>query len=186
MLAVRLPAPLGAHSLEDMVFALGLVVLALVLINVWMLVRLGRLSRSYARLMAGTSGGSLEQTLNAHLDRVAAAVARGEEASSLCIDLDRRLRSCVQHVGILRFDAFDDVGGRLSFALAMLDDEANGFVLSSLHGRGDTRLYAKPIREGQSEVLITAEEIEALRMAGFAVDGKRLVLLPDPGRPPRR
>ena len=85
------------------------------------------------------------------------------------------MSGCVQHMGMLRFDAFDDIGGHLSFALALLDDAGNGIVLSSLHGRQETRMYAKPIREGKPEVPLTVEEVQALRQAGFEAVPSRLV-----------
>lgn len=71
----------------------------------------------------------------------------------------------VQHVSLLRFDAFEDVGGRLSFSCAMLDDRATGVVLTSINGRQETRVYAKPVIEGTSTFNLSTEEAEAIRQA---------------------
>lgn len=71
----------------------------------------------------------------------------------------------VQHVGVVRFDAFDDMGGHLSFAAAMLDGRGRGFVLTAINGRQETRMYAKPIEDGTSRYNLSEEEQEAIRRA---------------------
>jgi hypothetical protein len=71
----------------------------------------------------------------------------------------------VRHVALLRFDAFEDVGGRLSFSCAMLDDHGTGVVLTSINGRQETRVYAKPVIEGASSFNLSTEEAEAIRQA---------------------
>jgi len=71
----------------------------------------------------------------------------------------------VRHVALLRFDAFEDVGGRLSFSCAMLDDHGTGVVLTSINGRQETRVYAKPVTEGASSYNLSTEEGEAIRQA---------------------
>jgi hypothetical protein len=68
-------------------------------------------------------------------------------------------------VALLRYDAFEDVGGRLSFSCALLDDHGSGVVLTSINGRHETRVYAKPIHEGRSDYNLSAEEEEAIRRA---------------------
>lgn len=71
----------------------------------------------------------------------------------------------IQRVGLVRFDAFQDMGGKLSFAVAMLDGEGSGIVLSSINGRTDTRIYAKPVEAGASRHNLSDEEAEAIRRA---------------------
>jgi hypothetical protein len=80
-------------------------------------------------------------------------------------DLEVVAALSVQHVGLVRFDAFEDMGGHLSFAAAMLDGEADGFVFSSINGRQETRIYAKPIERGVSRYHLSDEEQEAIRRA---------------------
>jgi hypothetical protein len=75
----------------------------------------------------------------------------------------------VQLVGIVRFDAFEDLGGMLSFAVAMLDRDGSGVVLSSINGRNETRIYAKPVEHGGSRINLSGEEEEAIRRALGAV-----------------
>ncbi len=77
-------------------------------------------------------------------------------------------RRAVQHVGLVRYNPFEDTGSNQSFALALLDEDANGIVLSSLHSRQQTRVYLKEIVAGRCEAALSAEESEALRRAGVA------------------
>ena len=71
----------------------------------------------------------------------------------------------VRHVALLRFDAFEDVGGRLSFSCAMLDDRGSGVVITSINGRQETRVYAKPVTGRASSYNLSTEEDEAIRQA---------------------
>ena len=71
----------------------------------------------------------------------------------------------VRHVALLRFDAFEDVGGRLSFSCALLDEHGTGVVLTSINGRQETRVYAKPVTVGASSYNLSTEEAEAIRQA---------------------
>ena len=75
------------------------------------------------------------------------------------------IEAAVRHVGLVRYDAFEDVGGRLSFSCALLDDHGTGVVMTSINGRQDTRVYAKPITEGRSAYNLSGEEEEAIRQA---------------------
>jgi len=75
------------------------------------------------------------------------------------------LSSCVQKVSIIRYNAFDNVGSDLSYSIALLDNEDNGVVLSSLYGRESSTAYAKPITSGQSKYVLTEEEREAISSA---------------------
>ena len=84
-------------------------------------------------------------------------------------DIREVLGHAVQSVGLVRFDAFDDMGGKLSFAAALLDGEGDGIVLSSINGRSETRIYAKPVDRGSSRVNLSEEEEEAIRRALGAV-----------------
>lgn len=83
------------------------------------------------------------------------------DVASLRADLAQALR----HVAVVRYDAFGDMGGRLSFSAAIVDDTGDGMVLSSIHARGESRTYAKGIVGGDSEIVLTPEERQALDAA---------------------
>lgn len=75
------------------------------------------------------------------------------------------LEGAVQHVGVVRFDAFEDMGGRLSFSAALLDGRGDGVVITSINGRQDTRCYAKRVENGTSIHNLSDEEEQAIREA---------------------
>jgi hypothetical protein len=75
--------------------------------------------------------------------------------------------AAISRIGLVRFDAFADAGGAQSFALALVDDEGDGIVLTSLHSRPTTRVYVKAIRRGVADAPLSAEETRALRDAGI-------------------
>jgi hypothetical protein len=74
-------------------------------------------------------------------------------------------RQALRHVGVVRYDAFGDMGGRLSFSAALFDDEGNGLVISSINGRSETRTYAKPLVDLRSDHTLSPEEEDAIRLA---------------------
>jgi hypothetical protein len=76
-----------------------------------------------------------------------------------------QIEAGVRRVALLRYDAFEDVGGRLSFSCALLDDHGDGVVLTSINGRQDTRVYAKPVAGGTSSFNLSLEEEDAIRRA---------------------
>jgi hypothetical protein len=82
------------------------------------------------------------------------------------------LQSTIQHVGIVRFDAFEDMGGRLSFSAAFLNAHADGIVITSINGRQDTRCYAKEVRGGGSVHNLSGEEEQAIREALSTPSGR--------------
>ncbi|TMK44902.1 MAG: DUF4446 family protein [Actinobacteria bacterium] len=75
------------------------------------------------------------------------------------------IEGAVRNVGLVRYDAFEDVGGRLSFSCALLDDKGNGVVVTSINGRQDTRVYAKPVTARKSGYNLSVEEEEAIKQA---------------------
>lgn len=79
--------------------------------------------------------------------------------------LRQEIGSSLRHVAVVRYDAFGDMGGRLSFSAALLDDSGAGVVLSSIHARGESRTYAKGLVDGTSDVTLTPEEQQALAAA---------------------
>jgi hypothetical protein len=75
------------------------------------------------------------------------------------------LADALRHVAVIRYDAFGDMGGRLSFSAAMLDDAGDGLVLTSIHGRSEARTYAKGVKAGSSEQSLSPEEQQTIELA---------------------
>jgi hypothetical protein len=111
----------------------------------------------------------LEPVLQGVLDGQAEQLAKVDRVLRALHSTDRRqeeaIRAAVSRVALLRYDAFEDVGGRLSFSCALLDDHGTGVVLTAINGRQETRVYAKPVTEGRSSHNLSLEEDEAIRQA---------------------
>jgi hypothetical protein len=130
---------------------------------------------AYAIANAGRAGGGvggrvrLDDTLRGVLQGQAEHVQRLERAIRALHAADKKqqaqIEGSVRRVGLLRYDAFEDVGGRLSFSCALLDEQGNGVVLTSINGRQETRVYAKPVTGGTSSHNLSLEEEEAIRRA---------------------
>jgi hypothetical protein len=123
-------------------------------------------------VFAGGSGGREPASALTGDDAVGALlgkIERLEQAVRALNGTDRRqqfqIEGSVRRVALLRYDAFEDVGGRLSFSCAMLDEHGTGVVLTSINGRQETRVYAKPVAAGTSTYNLSAEEEEAIRQA---------------------
>ncbi|MFH0791651.1 MAG: DUF4446 family protein [bacterium] len=80
--------------------------------------------------------------------------------------LKKKTRLSIQKVGIVRFNPFPEIGGDQSFSLALLDEDKNGIVITSLYSRDNNRIYGKPIIDGQSSYQLSEEEKEAIESAG--------------------
>jgi hypothetical protein len=145
--------------------ALLLVILLIALISVSR--RLGRATRAYRALIgeSDAGGGALGDVLEQHVGRVDAVGTRLRELDQLHGELERRAQSSIQHIGLVRFNPFEDTGSDQSFAIALLDGQQDGVVISSLHGRANTRVFAKPVEGGASRHALSDEEAQAIRIA---------------------
>ena len=151
---------LGVSSVVLAILVVLLLVLVVVLFR-----RTAGLDRRLASLTRGGEGKSLEAVLDAHLDRVDAVGREVDELAARSAVLEQRQRRAFQRIGLVRFNPFEDTGGNQSFALALLDLQGDGFVVSSLHARAGTRVYGKAIAKGTSEANLSDEENEAVRLA---------------------
>jgi len=104
------------------------------------------------------------ETVERDLDAQPGAVANPDRTTATM----RTAGVALSHLGLVRFDAFEDAGGNQSFALALIDDDGDGIVLSSLHSRQATRLYIKRIRRGVADSPLSDEEVQAMRTAGIS------------------
>ncbi|MFO1539594.1 MAG: DUF4446 family protein [Chloroflexota bacterium] len=101
--------------------------------------------------------------------RITSLAARLEESESRLGAVEATADRALVHVGLVRFNAFEGVGGQQSFALALLDPHADGVVVSALHARDTTRVYVKPILGGTPSGPLADEEVAALRDAGIGI-----------------
>lgn len=117
------------------------------------------------RVLWGDGEGDVATVLARQGRRLSAEADRLTELEAHVHGLGDKVAQTLQHVAVVRYDAFGDMGGRMSFSAAVLDDRGDGMVLSSIHARGESRTYAKAVLGGRSEVTLTPEEQQALAAA---------------------
>lgn len=166
------------------IVALAAAALALVLLVVVALlaVRLRRLRRQQQHVF-GDLDENLLAVLERHEDRLAALSSAVQASTSHSDEVRELLRRAVCRVGVVRYDAFDDMGGALSFSAALLDEHGDGVVISAINGRSEARAYGKPIVSGRSDHHLTDEEVAAI---DGAIEQRQPVVLPPEGGRRRR
>jgi len=147
------------------VVAVGFSVFALAVV-VALAVRVGRLLRAYDGLVAGDQGDVAFATAVGRQTAEAKALRHDVEQLRAQVEAAAGdLSDAVRHVAVVRYDAFGDMGGMMSFSAALLDDAGDGLVLTSINGRSETRTYAKGVQAGASEHAMSPEELEAVEQA---------------------
>lgn len=127
--------------------------------------RVSHLHHSFDDVFAGVQGENMGQMLAEYLITVRQTARVVENVKAEHDELARLAPAAIRHVGLIRFSPFQDTGGDQSFALALLDSEQNGVIVTALHSRTDSRLYAKPVVKGQSSYTLSPEERTAVQQA---------------------
>lgn len=162
-------ADLNQFLADNLALAFGVLAAVVLLLLIGLAVqsvRLGRAVRTYRDLVRdGDSGISLHERLAGSAEQAVRATERMDQVEALYAGIEGRSRRSLQHVGLVRFNPFEDTGSDQSFAIALLDDARDGIVISSLHGRANTRLFAKPVLGGTSPHTLSDEETQAIAAA---------------------
>ena len=157
--------PLDAQTLSTAVVVLAVAVIVLALWVAWLQRSDAVLRRRLRRLIGKGEGLGLDELLDRQFGRLDTVAEKVEALNRLHHELEALLQQSIQKVGVIRFNPFADTGGDQSFAVALLDAQGNGVVLSSLHGRADTRIFAKQVQAGRSKHALSDEEQDAIRKA---------------------
>lgn len=149
------------------VAAITLVLAALCLLMIVMLqsLQVSRLTRRIEDLTGGVEDGDLESVLGQHFETVRQVGRDLDEVTARTAILESSARHHFAREGLVRFNPFPDTGGNQSFALALLDESEDGVVISSLHSRTGTRIYAKAVVGGKADTSLSSEEQEAIDAA---------------------
>ena len=126
-----------------------------------------RLKQSYFSFMRGKDGKTLEKSILAKFDELEDLSALVKKHSADIKDIHRRMSSHYQKIGIVKYDAFLEMGGNLSFALTMLDEKDNGWILNVMRSQEGCYTYVKEIVKGESFIELSEEEAESLERAIF-------------------
>ena len=146
---------------------IGLVVFVLVLLIILIInmVQISKLKKKYNSFMSGSTAKSLEETLLKRLEQVDDLIASNATNENNINKLFEDMKFSFNRVGLVKYDAFNEMGGKLSFSLAMLNDNEDGFVINAMHSREGCFTYIKEIIGGNSIIVLADEEQEALDMA---------------------
>lgn len=129
------------------------------------MVKVSKLKKRYEVFMSGKDVKSLEDTLIMRLDQIDTLIKASNVNAENIEILSKKMKSTFQKVGLVKYDAFHEMGGKLSFSLALLNENEDGFVLNAVHSREGCYTYMKDIIAGNSVVVLSEEEKKALDMA---------------------
>lgn len=140
-------------------------IILLLLIVIVLCVNLGKLSKRYKKFMGGKNAKSLEKDIMGLYEDNRLIKASMDKNRKDIENLYRKLEGTFQKIGIVKYDAFGQMGGQLSFSLALLDENDNGFILNSVHSTEGCYSYTKEIKNGLCDISLGDEEKKALDIA---------------------
>lgn len=155
---------LGFDS-DYIIIALVAVTLILLILYIVNVVQMAQLKKRYKIFMSGKNARNLEKTLIERLDQVDELLEANTVNERNIKTLFANMKFTFQKVGLVKYDAFNEMGGKLSFSLALLNETDNGFVMNAVHSREGCYTYVKEIIDGNSVIILSEEEKEAVEMA---------------------
>lgn len=170
---ILLGSIMGLESLDlDYLFigmiAMSVLVLLLIVLLIVQTVKMSKLKKRLDKFLVGKEGTSLEQDIVGIVEDNKFLKKITESNEKNIRQLYKRLESVYQKMGLVKYDAFSQMGGQISFCLALLDENDNGFLLNSVHSTEGCYFYTKEIRSGEcsnANIILSKEETEALDMA---------------------
>ena len=142
-----------------------ILVVLLLILTITTMTKVRRLDRQYDYFMRGKDAETLEDLLIKQIEDINLLKIEDKTNKENIRSINRNIRASFQKLGLVRYNAFQGMGGNLSFAIALLDYTNSGFVLNSVHSREGCYMYLKRVDRGQTEVLLGSEEREALEQA---------------------
>ena len=159
-----------------MIFIFLIVVSILLLANIMLTIYNNRKYIAFMKKIG--NGNNIDEILREYLRDVKKIKQDNSEIKAYYTKLDSDIASCIQKIGLVRYNAFKDVGSDLSFAIALLDRNDNGVVFNGLYGSESSNIYSKPIKGGVSKYQLSEQEKNALEIAeqskNFMTKHKRL------------
>lgn len=156
---------LGGLDFGIVLSALVILVFILLVFVIVLGIELGKLKKRYNKFSQGRDGKSLEKEIGEVFSQNVALKELTDKNKRDIKTLFRRMETTFQRVGLVKYDAFPQMGGKLSFSLAMLDEKYNGYIINSVHGSDGCYTYSKEIKAGRCDLELGEEEKKALGMA---------------------
>ena len=155
---------LGFDS-DYIIIGLVVIVLIMMIIMIANLIQISNLKKRYKIFMSGKNARNLEKTLIERLEQIDELLDANAANEKNIKILFNKMRFTFQKVGLVKYDAFHEMGGKLSFSLALLNEKNDGFVMNAVHSREGCYTYIKEVIDGNSIIVLSPEETEALNMA---------------------
>ena len=143
----------------------ALILLILLIITIVNLVQIKKLKKKYAKFMTGSDAQTLEDTIANHLNEIDGLISSNSSNEKNIEKLTNQIQFAFQKVGLVKYDAFQEMGGKLSFSLCLLNEKEDGFIINAMHSREGCYTYIKEIIAGNCVIILSDEEKEALDMA---------------------
>ncbi|MBR2949017.1 MAG: DUF4446 family protein [Lachnospiraceae bacterium] len=156
---------LGNLDIAWLFIALFVIMITVIVMLAIQMSKLTKLKKKYAKFMKGSNGKSLEKDILALFEENKTISEENEKNRKEIKDLQRQIQYCYQKIGLVKYDAFNQMGGKLSFCLVLLNEKNNGFLLNSVHSSDGCYSYTKEITKGECELSLGEEEQKALDMA---------------------
>lgn len=162
---------LGIDSDYIIIGMLGLIIILFILIII-NIAQCSKLKKRYQIFMSGKGAKSLEDTLIKRLEQIDTLMESNRNNEININKLMNHIQFVFQKVGVVKYDAFHEMGGKLSFSLALLNEKDDGFIINAMHSREGCYTYIKEIVAGNSIIVLSDEEQEALDIAKSSVISK--------------
>lgn len=159
---------LGNLDLGYLFIIMAVIVIILVVVLILLIVQIRKTNKLKKRLdkfLLGKEGYSLEENINSLYEDNKFLKISTEKNKKDIRTLCKRMESVYQKMGLVKYDAFHQMGGQLSFSLALLDENNNGFIINSVHSTEGCYSYTKEIKNGECSISLGTEEAEALAIA---------------------
>lgn len=158
---------IGLGSLDIGFILLGLLVVSIILLVLIIVcfVQISKFKKKYIKFMLGKNGANLENDIMTLYDDNKYMKLSIDKNREDIKELFKKHETAFQKVGLVKYDAFTEMGGKLSFALALLDEKNNGFIINSVHSSEGCYSYTKRIKDGDSQLALSNEEKVAVERA---------------------
>lgn len=156
---------LGSIDIGIILAVMAVIILILLIIMIVNMCMMNKLKKKYAKFMTGKDVKSLENEIVGLFEDNKFIKASVDKNKKEIRTLYKNMESTLQKVGIIKYDAFNQMGGKLSFSLALLDENNDGFILNSVHSAEGCYSYIKQVKNGECDILLGKEEQQALDMA---------------------
>lgn len=147
------------------IYLLLILVALLVITTIIIINKMNVISRKYYSIMSGKKGADLEKIIRIRFKEMDQVKANAKTITKEHRQIKKQISNCYSKMGLIKYDAFDEMAGKLSFVLALLNEDNSGVTLNAMHNRDGCYIYAKEIIKGESYIPLSEEELEAIEKA---------------------